>query len=539
MTRGPNWQPDVPKDISDISKKAGQHVSADIADADPGSGAWETPIPLRPAAAPPLDVSRLGALAPMASAVATSYQVPVDLPALFGLAAVSTAVGGRRYVCPKPDWSEPVALYTMVICAPGEMKSPTLKAMAAPLYDAEEHQQDEAAPKVEADQQMRRIIEARRANAETRAGKAHGREADVALADAQGELVKLLALGQPLNLPEFFADDATPEALAAKMHEQGGRLAVLSAEGSFLGNTAGRYSDGTANPEIVLKAWSHERHPIDRMGRRLVIKRPSLTVGLAPQPGLLTGLGKNAEVFDERGLFARFLYSLPASRVGTRHYDTTPVPHDVLRDYAHRLTTVIDQIWSDDRYTEMTLDEKAQGSFRDFWTAFEARHRPGGDLTGIEAWAKKFPGQLLRVAALITVLSDPASTTIHGPVMDDVIALAPYFIAHARHAADLMSKGRQTTLGPARDLLTWIHRPDPDGQPKTEFTARDAFNGVRSRTWAVDQDSVNKALAVLEERFYLRRREPEPHAGRGRPKSATYEINPLARPAPTQAPEPE
>lgn len=535
------WQSDVLKEGSNKSTNrdggfgdGAESDSALIAATIPGNAEreWDDPVPLRPAAAPALDIKRLGGIAAMAEAVAASLQVPVDLPAWFGIAAISTAVGGRRFVCPKPDWHEPVTIYTMTVCEPGEMKTPTLKAMIGPLYEAEERQQENAAPRIEVDQQQRRIYEGRRKNAEERAAKAKQADADQAMIDAESALTALLGLGEPLVMPEFFADDATPEALAQKMHEQGGRLAVLSAEGSFLGNAAGRYNDGKANPEIALKAWSHERHPIDRMGRRLVIKRPSLTIGLAPQPGLLTGLGKSADVFDERGLFARFLLFLPGSRVGTRDYDSAPIPHDVAEAYGKRLMAVVDHVWADSQYGEMTLDQKARESFRAFWNTFEARHRPGGDLTGIEAWSKKFPGQLLRLAALVTLFDNPQATTIHGQVMDDMIALAPYLISNARHVADLISAARQSSLGPARDLLKWIERriaetaESGDG-PFTTFTARDAFNGVHNRKWASEDgmEGVNKALAVLEERSWIRRQFQE-RSGRGRPPSPMFEINP-------------
>lgn len=528
LTTGSN-KSENPNSSSHVSPTGG---SAPIAATTPGSGAWETPVPLRPAPGPELDVQRLGGIAPMAEAVAASLQVPIDLAAWFGIVAIATAVGGRRYVCPKPDWHEPVTIYTMTICEPGEMKSPTLKAMTAPLYDAEESQQLAVRPEIESDQQRRRISEARKKAAEERAGRAKAEDLNAAMADAEAAAMALQELGEPRAFPEFFADDATPEALAAKMHEQGGRLAVLSAEGSFLGNTAGRYSDGKANPEIVLKAWSHERHPVDRMGRRLVIKRPSLAIGLAPQPGLLTGLGKSADVFDERGLFARFLLFLPTSRVGTRSYDSQPVPQHVATTYAARLSAVVDRVWADDRYVEMTLDQMAAESFRTFWNSFESRHLPGGDLVGIEAWSKKFPGQLLRIAALVTLFDDPDSVTICGRVVDDVISLVPYLISNARHAADLMSSPRQSSLGPARALLTWLERrisdaADSGEAPFTIFTARDAFNGVHNQQWAHrgGMDAVNRALVLLEDRFYLRPK-PQEHPGPGRPPSPAFEINP-------------
>lgn len=546
MTDGPKWQSDVPNRGSNKSNirpgdgsEASDGISALIAPTNPGVSAdvWERPVPLRPAAAPPLDVDRLGKIAPMAKAVAASLQVPIDLAAWFGLDAVSAAVGGRRYVQPKPDWCEAVTLYTMTICEPGEMKSPSLKAMIAPLFEAEQKQQEDAVARIQEDEQIRRIYEARKKAAEDKAGKASTDKLPGAMAEAAAAAKSLELLGEPIAIPEFFADDATPEALGVKMHEQGERLAILSAEGSFLGNTAGRYSDGNANPELVLKSWGHERHPVDRMGRRFVLKRPSLTVGIAPQPSFLAGLGKSGDVFEGRGLFARFLLFVPISKVGTRDYDSPRIPANTASAYGDAIKNVVENVWADDEYKAMTLDEKAQKLFRDFWNDFEARHKPGGDLVGIEAWAKKFPGQLLRIAALITILDEPMSLVISGAVMEDVISLVPYLVSHMRHAVDLMSAAKQSMLGPARDIFKWIERCVSEGltdeetgevKPFTEFSTRDAFNGVHNRTWAREQgmEAVNNALQILEERFYVRRQPPPETRGRGRPPAPRYDISP-------------
>jgi putative DNA primase/helicase len=93
---------------------------------------WDEPLPLEPPPAPALDTTLLRGIGAMARAVETSLQVPADLPALLGLAVASAAIGGRRTVSPKPDWVEPVTLYTMPVAAPGEMKSPRSGSWPSP-----------------------------------------------------------------------------------------------------------------------------------------------------------------------------------------------------------------------------------------------------------------------------------------------------------------------------------------------------------------------------------------------------------------------
>lgn len=485
---------------------------------------WDEPVPLSPPPPPELNAKLLGQIGVMAQAVADSFQVPVDLPAWLGVAAASTAIGGRRTVSPKPDWVEPVTTYVMPVAAPGEMKSPVLGAMAKPLYDEQRNRRQEDSAAVARDQQERRIAEACVADAETKVIKApdankraeHRKNLEAARAELED-------LGEPKVMTRFTADDITPEAAADLMAVQGERLAILSTEGSFLGNVGGRYSKNP-NPETVLKAWSHERHSVDRKnGPPILLERPNLTLGLAAQPGFLTGMGEAGDVFEARGLMARFIFSMPVSRVGDRVYDTDPIPHKVKEDYAAAITAMIRTIWDDTEVREMDLDADARASFRAFWEALEPRHKEHGDLAAIEGWAKKLPGQVLRIAAVLTLFEDPDAMTVPGDVMDNVVALVPYLIAHAKLVADLMSEERQSKLGPARAVLAWMRKKHPE-EP---LTTAEVQRGVHGQKWCQSTDDVDAALGLLERSGWIRwLPAPEPTGRRGRPPAPRFEAHP-------------
>lgn len=503
MSNGPNFLPNVDQD------------------AEP----WDEPVPLSPPSPPELNAKLLGRIGVMAQAVADSLQVPVDIPFWLGMSAGSTAIGGRRTVSPKPDWVEPVNLYTMPVAAPGEMKSPVLSAMARPIYDEQRRRTSEDGIAVARDQQERRIAEACVSDAEGKVIKAKGPEERkkhrLNLDAARDELEEL---GAPKVMTRFIADDITPEAAADLMAEQGERLAILSTEGSFLGNVGGRYSKNP-NPETVLKAWSHERHSVDRKnGPPVLLERPNLTLGLAAQPGFLTGMGETGDVFEARGLMARFIFSMPASKVGNRVYDTDPVPHEVKEDYTAAITAMIRAIWDDTEVREMDLDADARASFRAFWEALEPRHKEHGDLASIEGWAKKLPGQVLRIAAVLTLAETPDSLTVPGDVMDNVVALVPYLIAHAKLVADLMSQERQSKLGPARAVLAWLRKAGP----REPLRAADVEKGVRGQKWCQSMADVDDALGLLERSGWVRWVPiPErPEGAKGRPPKPRFEVHP-------------
>lgn len=512
MSTAPNWAPNIEKP----DWTTGIHTE----DQD----GWDEPVPLAPADPPAMDATKLRGIGAMAQAVANSFQVPVDLAALLGLGVASTAIGGRRCVSPKPDWIEPVTLYTMPVAAPGEMKSPVLSVMAKPINDEQKRRRGDDKFEVIRDQQDRRILEACVSNAESKVIKAkpgeHKQMRD-ALKDARDQLDEL---GPPKVETQLIADDTTPEAAVDIIAQQGERLAVLSTESSFLGNVGGRYSKN-ANPEIVLKAWSHESHAVNRKGAPpVLLERPNLSLALAVQPGFLTGMGETGDVFEARGLMARFLFSYPKSRVGDRVYESVSMPKDLVAAYNAAITQMMALVWDDAEYREMDLDEKARESFKTFWEQLEPRQKAHGDLAAVEGWAKKLPGQILRVAAVITLFEDPRALTVPGDVMDDAISLAPYWISHARAVADLMSEERQSKLGPARAVLDLLRRTEQRGR----FPAGDVEKAVRGQRWCNSMEDVDAAIALLESNGWVRRVDPpeRPPDAKGRPPKARFVANP-------------
>lgn len=510
MTTAPAWAPN-------IDWTTGFHAE--------DAAGWEEPVPLAPPAPLPLDAAKLRGIGAMAQAVADSLQVPVDLPAWLGMAVASTAIGGRRAVSPKPDWVEPVTLYTMPVAAPGEMKSPALSLMGAPVYAEQKRRREDDKAIVARDQQDRRIGESIVADAETKVIKASDPEKRKnARKDLEAARDELDLLGQPKVYTQLIADDTTPEAATDVIAEQGERLAVLSTESSFLGNIGGRYSKN-ANPEIVLKAWSHEPHSVNRKsGQPVMLERPNLSLGLAVQPGFLTGMGETGDVFEARGLMARFIFAMPTSRVGDRVYDTAAVPPDIRESYTAAVLRMMETIWDDDEYRVMDLDVKAQELFRSFWEALEPRHKAHGDLAAVEGWAKKLPGQVLRIAAVLALFEAPDALTVSGEVMDDAISLVPYLICHARLVADLMSEERQSRLGPARAVLEWIRRTGQRGR----FAAGDVEKAVRGQKWCTEMADVDGALDLLERSAWVRQVPPpeRPEGVKGRPPKPRYVANP-------------
>jgi hypothetical protein len=101
----------------------------------PTGGLWEAePVPLSARRLlPPFPVDTLpGWLGDQVAAVAEFTQTPPDLAGCIGLAALSTAAGGRAVVEVRPGWREPVNVFTAIAMPPGSRKSAVFAAMTGP-----------------------------------------------------------------------------------------------------------------------------------------------------------------------------------------------------------------------------------------------------------------------------------------------------------------------------------------------------------------------------------------------------------------------
>ena len=175
--------------------------------------------------------------------------------------------------------------------------------------------------------------------AETKAASAPADKRDELQAEAIALGAAAVSISIPV-MPRFVADDVGPEKAAAIMAEQGGRLAILSAEGGPFVTLAGRYAR-EPNLDFFPKSWNGDLIRVDRIGRPPDhIPCPALTLGLAVQPEVLKQIFGRPGL-DVRGLLARVLYSMPPNTVGHRRIRTTPVPPDVSGRYERTVDMLV------------------------------------------------------------------------------------------------------------------------------------------------------------------------------------------------------
>lgn len=489
------------------------------------SGAWEQPVPLgetRPR--PPFPTEALsGWLGDMVATVAEATQTPPDLAACVGLAALSTAAGGRALARPREGWDEPINIYTVVALPPATRKTQVFRTMTRPLQRAETELTEKARPVIEQARLERKTAEAAQEKAEKVAFTSDGRDRDTALSEALDAALQAQDTEIPPE-PRLIADDLTPETAASLLCQQGGRIAVLSAEGGIFAILAGRYS-GAPNLDVFLKGHGGDMVRIDRKGRPAeCIDNPAITLGLTVQPAIIDELSRTA-LFRGTGLLARFLYSLPDSRVGHRMAQPPPVPEHIAAAYDEHLRGLVHALhdWTDPAVLAFTPE--ANEVLIELHEEIEPKLDPDrGEWAHIGDWAGKQIGQTVRLAALLHLAkhpTEPWTQPVDAETVDRARELARYFTAHALAVFDRL--GADPDLEAARVLLDWITHTRP-----VSFTKREAHRANRGERFRSATD-LNPALALLEDHGHIAYSEPPRTGGRGRPPSPRYYIHPSYR----------
>jgi hypothetical protein len=457
----------------------------------------------------------------MVEAVAEETQTPPDLPGVMFLGVLATAAGGRAVVEVQPGWIEPLNLYAAPALDPGSRKSAVFREMTQPILDAEQALRETVRADIHESAVAREIAQEAARRATLQAART-GTDDDKADAIAKAQLVDSITVA---TWPRLIADDVTAEALTSLLAEQGGRMAVLSAEGDLFDIMSGRYSrDGQVpNLGVFLKGHVGDLLLVDRKGREPErIEKPALTVVVTIQPRVLLDIARKP-VLRGRGLLARVLYSLPPDLVGHRRIEVTAVPDEVRTAYRLNAKTLVLSLadWTDPAVLPLT--DPARKALAEFRREVEPRLRKDtGDLADLRDWASKLAGATVRLAGLVHLgehLANGWGQPVELDTMERAIQLGRYFTAHARAAFRQM--GLDPLIADAQQLLGWIARTSA-----AEFTRRDLFDGVRSVRFQKVAD-IDEPLAQLVEHGYVRLVAASETTRRGgRPSSPRYQTNP-------------
>lgn len=458
-------------------------------------------------------------------AVAESLQVPVDMVASLVLAALSLCVQGKFYVKVKEDWVEPINLYMIVIGRPSERKSPVLTEIEKPIFSYMNEENERRRPEIKKYELQKKILNGRLKTIQEALSK-NKKNNPYTMQDAfncQEEIDNLEEV-RPLML---VMDDTTPEALVEAMKQNEEKMGILSAEGGLFGVMAGRYSNDV-NIDIFLKGYSGEYLRLSRIGREgTELHNPYLTIGLAVQPQVISEVMGNRN-FRGRGLLARFMYSFPNSRVGSRKYRTEPI-NDVTRKEYENLCKDLLVIPDLTNFTEriISLSNEADLLSEEYNQWIEERLMD--ELEAIEDWAGKLHGNTMRIAGILHIAKHKLNS-VNVPLEEDTmkaaIAIGKYYLEHSEQAFEIMGLLEEQSVKDARYIMSRIDHSikntNNTNNARIETTLREIWQLCKGKFGKVEDMDIG--LQCLAEHGYISMKKEET-GKKGRPSTKIF-INP-------------
>lgn len=507
------WDEEAAEADREIDRTAAANRSID-------ANGWPALVPMDSPNLPSINPRTLpGWAGDYAAALSEATETPPELATAMILAACSTAAARRLRLQVYPGYCETMNLWILPALPPGARKSANQSKAAAPLAEWEREQAEILGPEIAKARSERETAEARAKEFRRQAAKAKSPEDSRDFADMAAQIEA--DLPEVPVAPRLWTSDATPERLGALMAEHGEAMAWLSSEGGIFDLLQGRYSGGIQNLDLVLKAWSGDPDRVDRAGRPPVyLQCPRLTIGLSPQPDVLRGLSMKPG-FRGRGLLARFLYLLPDSRLGYRTLEPKTIDGLVESRYHAGIRAMLN--WPTSEIETLTLTEAAHAEWLEFARAIEMQMRPGGDLEHVTDWAGKAPGAAARIAGIMHAIEHADATPWTVPVsretMNAALELMAVITRHSIAAMQLM--GADPVIAAARDVWSFIER-----SRARCTTAREIYQARKGTFPRMAQ--IREALAVLEERGYIRTEQPpnKSEDGRGRPATPVIWVNP-------------
>ena len=472
----------------------------------PSSEPWpdiaEAPLPLFPVELLP------DASAKLVEAVSASLPAPVDYAACALLGAASSALVGRVIVQPREGHREPVQLFLGLVGESGTKKSGVMRLFSGPLRTWLNQENESIRKRNKQKQNKRELL------------SEESRKKSLSTAD---RLMILDDIEEIQDEPEVevLQGDVTPEALVRRMQKQAGRGVIFTDEGNVVnvlaGVTYGR-TGSAANIDAVLQGYDGGEVNVDRAtGESTHLPRADLALTVGLQPSLLERMTGSPELAD-RGFPQRLLFFIPEPLRGVRVDALPTVPPILLNTWEERLTALAAA--HRDKAVLLPMTQEARAVYLAYWQSVEDRiSTVFGAPDALRSWARKAHGKAARLAGLLCMLENPEAMVVEAVHVRNAVALMEgYFIPHAMKAF-----GGGDHLGKdARGLVPLL-------VGRESFKETELFHAVSGQVIYKAKDGRNRfSLAIMDlcDQGYIRTVPNPVIAGKGRPPSPTYEVNP-------------
>ena len=366
------------------------------------------------------------AVADICEEISNSFEVPLELPCTTALGLLAACCQKKAIVRAGRNYTEQLNLFTLAISDTGDRKSNVFKMLRDAVISAQNEYFMANEDKIAQSRLEYKLLQ-KRLDAASR-DMISNDESDITLEYIK-DLEKQIRNFELLSAPKLLMDDATSEKLIDVLEEQGGSIAIASPEGGLFSTLR---TAASANPtfDAYLKAYTGDSIEIARISRKgNSIEAPKLSLIIACQPKTADAMIKN-ETFRDKGLPARFLFAKCRSLVGTRTFDKPDVSEGTIEAYnrlIHEL--LVDAFDKNIEQRELHLTENGRTAYIGFSTELESKIGDSGELSFMQDWCAKLPGQMLRIAGIISVCDGKQS--IDSGSVNRASTIASWFMENA------------------------------------------------------------------------------------------------------------
>ncbi|WP_172651140.1 DUF3987 domain-containing protein [Rhodococcus opacus] len=516
---------------------------------------WGPLDPFR-APPPPLPLDGLpNVLRQFVLEAAEALQVPTDLVLNHALGALSSAPYGTLQCQIRPGWVVPLNLAVMTLAKSGELKSPLNSVVMKPFDKIETERRDrdrEAALDRAADiaalstklDQVKRTLTSGKSSAAGSApapapaspggpgflsGVLAASSAFAEVATLEREIMRLK--GKFLRWSSVM-DDATPEAVGVRLGDtHTGAALMRSDETNIFSQIAGqaRNGGGTEKAKVYLHGVSGDPIRTDRLGRdEVYVERPSLSLALMMQPEVFEATIRTSPQLVDIGIVPRLLIVRPASKVGGRKSDPAPMSSATEDGWSTAIRAISDSAEAHvnrvlagriaDAETSgktvpvrqvdarlMTVNAAGWELLRAYKERIEPELGKGGRLEPVRSWGSKSTAYIAQIAALLTLLDDPAALEVDNNYIVTAEKLMDGYALHHLALAEVPTEAAAEAI--------WSRVGDLDDS-KFDAEGFIKLTAVRkliqNQAWFKNADMRDRdellrdALATLEARGYVK-----------------------------------
>ncbi|MBV6515355.1 MAG: hypothetical protein HPKKFMNG_00993 [Planctomycetes bacterium] len=378
------------------------------------------PANLDPLPAPPFDALP-GTTGDYIQAVGDSCCVDPALPFTFAMGVGAASIGRAADIQIDATWREFSPLWLCSVAAPGALKSPVLRMLAAPIFE-------------------------------------HDRELDAIHAAELDEWKARCDLLKPHQArPErprrkqAVVSDTTIEALAPVLDVSPRVLAYHDELGGMFDSMGCYKARGGHDRSVWLSLYNCARITVNRKSNPdpLIVELPRLGIVGATTPAKAAKL---VIVDAGDGGVDRFYFTgvMPRERV----WPKPPIPAQLQAEFHARIGALCRLPAFQTRL--VTLTPEASDEFGRFYVRTNSEDAPGF----MQGVVSKHCGNVARIALMLCLLEEPAATTVSVTQMHNAIRIGDWLLAHTFRQRQIMlgnPAGVQLSQR-AQAALNWVRR---------------------------------------------------------------------------------